>query len=362
MEKLETDLGFPAGARGVTLGARGVAAGTVRVWLLGGVSVSVGGRLFNRSAWRLRKAASLVQLLALAPRHRLHKERVVDLLWPDLDAKRAANNLHRVLHVARGPIDPASSGGTSRHLTLRNGLIALNPDDQLWVDVEAFEGAAAMARRGRDPAAYRAAVTLYAGDLLPGDLYEPWAEDRREALRRLCLTLLTEMAALLTEREEYGPAIEALERVAIEDPTDEAACAGLMRLYAAEGRRLEALLRYERFSRTVAEKLGSRPTAASRRLYETIRAGGSPEIPHPPRPGAHPDEVPSNLPSPLSSFVGRRREMVEVNRSLSMTRLLTLTGMGGSGKTRLALEVARELLGAHPGGTWLAELAPLSDP
>jgi predicted ATPase/DNA-binding CsgD family transcriptional regulator len=68
-----------------------------------------------------------------------------------------------------------------------------------------------------------------------------------------------------------------------------------------------------------------------------------------------------NLPAPRSSFVGRERETEEVERELAMTRLLTLTGVGGSGKTRLALEVARDLVEAYPNGVWLVELASLSE-
>ena len=75
-----------------------------------------------------------------------------------------------------------------------------------------------------------------------------------------------------------------------------------------------------------------------------------------------PRSVPQhNLPAPRSSFVGREREMLEVNRELTVTRLLTLTGTGGTGKTRLALEVARDLLEACPDGVWLVQLAPLSE-
>ena len=75
-----------------------------------------------------------------------------------------------------------------------------------------------------------------------------------------------------------------------------------------------------------------------------------------------PSSTPShNLPALRSSFVGRKREIEEVERELAMTRLLTLTGVGGSGKTRLALEVARDLLEAYPNGVWLVELAPLSE-
>jgi DNA-binding SARP family transcriptional activator len=69
--------------------------------LLGGFSVTRGERVIPPSAWRLRKAQSLVKLLALAPGHRLHRAHAMELLWPDLDEEAAANNLHQVTHVAR---------------------------------------------------------------------------------------------------------------------------------------------------------------------------------------------------------------------------------------------------------------------
>src|SRR5215217_4159750 len=68
-----------------------------------------------------------------------------------------------------------------------------------------------------------------------------------------------------------------------------------------------------------------------------------------------------NLPAPRSSFVGREREMLEVKQELEITRLLTITGAGGSGKTRLALEVSRDLLEEYSDGVWLVKLAPLSE-
>jgi DNA-binding SARP family transcriptional activator len=126
--------------------------------------------------------ANLVKLLALAKGHRMHRERVTLLLWPNLDTEAAANNLHRALHVARRVLEPATA--TSRYLHLRGEQLALYPSGPLWVDVEAFEGAAAAARRTREPGAYRSAIELYAGELLPGDRFEGWAEERREGLRR----------------------------------------------------------------------------------------------------------------------------------------------------------------------------------
>lgn len=157
----------------------------VRIWLLGGFRVSVGPRVIEEDEWRLRKAASLVKLLALAPGHRLHREQVMDLLWGDSDAKAAANNLRYALHHARRVLDPVGSGaGTAlRYLSLWGDSLELCPNAPLWVDAEVFEEAVAAAKRLREPAAYRAALDLYAGNLLPEDRYDEWAEDRREGLR-----------------------------------------------------------------------------------------------------------------------------------------------------------------------------------
>jgi predicted ATPase/DNA-binding SARP family transcriptional activator/DNA-binding CsgD family transcriptional regulator len=342
----------------------------VRVRVLGGFRVSVGPRNIGEGEWRLKKAASLVKLLALAEGRRLHREQAMELLWPGLDPESALNNLHYALHVARRILEPADpDGGTSHYLTLRNDRLALSPEGSLWVDVEAFEGAADTARGSREPAAYRAAIDLYAGELLPQDRYEPWAEERRAQLRGLYLSLLTELAALHEERGEYGPAVESLRRVVAEERTEEGAHVGLMRLYALSGRRREALGQYERLREILSRTLGTEPGAEATRLWQEIRAGAFPH--HADSLSA--EEAPSaagaaagirkldNLPLAHTSFVGRGRERLEVKRLLAMTGLLTLTGAGGSGKTRLALEVARDLVGAYPDGVWLVELAPLSE-
>ena len=131
----------------------------VRIWLLGGFRVSVGPRTIEKEDWRLRKAASLVKLLALAPSHRLHREQVMDLLWPNLGRRAASNNLRQALHSARQALEPDSPAG-SRYLASEDESLVLCPGGNLWVDVETFEEAAISARRSRDPAAYRAAMDL----------------------------------------------------------------------------------------------------------------------------------------------------------------------------------------------------------
>jgi predicted ATPase/DNA-binding CsgD family transcriptional regulator len=234
----------------------------------------------------------------------------------------------------------------------------------MWVDVEAFEEAAVTARRERDPAAYRAALELYAGELLPADRYEEWADVRRQELRRLDVALLAELADIYEERGEYGAGIEALRRVTAKEPAHEEAHAALMRLYALSGYHAEALRQYEQLEVALSRELGTEPNASSRSLREKISSNSFPPEERINRGILLEDSMRfgrNNLPTTRSSFVGRETELRNVKRSLAMTRLLTLTGAGGCGKTRLALEVARELIGAYPDGVWLVELAPLSE-
>jgi predicted ATPase/DNA-binding SARP family transcriptional activator/DNA-binding CsgD family transcriptional regulator len=316
--------------------------------------------------WRLRKAASLVKLLALTPGHHLHRERAMDLLWPEQGRHAAANNLSQALHAARLALGPEDAQGASGYLASQGEQLLLCPGAELWVDVEAFEEAAATARRSCEPAAYRAALNLYAGELLPRDPYEEWAELPRESLRQLFLSLLVELGRLHEERGEYGAGIEALRRAVVEEPTREEAHIGLIRLYALSGRRGEALGQYERLEKTLSRDLAAEPGVAGRRIYEQIASGRFPPVNPPPTAGSAPKEEASagsdnNLPSQRTSFVGQEREVGEAKRDLAMTRLLTLTGSGGSGKTRLALEVARDCVGAYPDGVWLVKLAGLSE-
>ena len=342
-------------------------SGAIRIKLLAGFRVWVGSRVIEEDQLRLRKARSLIKLLALSPGHRLHREQAMDLLWPELDSKAALNNLHHALHIARRTLEP-SAGAASGYLHLRGESLALSVAGPVWVDVEAFEEAATTARHAMEPAAYRAAIDLYSGELLPQDRYEAWAEERRAQLRGVYISLLLELAGVYEERKEFGEAIEALGRVVAEDPTHEDAHAALIRLYALLGRRREALRQYERLREALFTEFGAEPEAATVHLHEEIWAGTFPPSHSPLAADSSSEELPAagddgkhNLPLARTSFIGRERETLEVKRLLAMTRLLTLTGVGGSGKTRLALKVASDLAGAYPDGAWLVELASLSE-
>ena len=365
----------------------------VGIRLLGGFEATVGGRLVAAGAWRLRKARTLVKLLVLADGHRMHRESLVALLWPDRDTASGINNLHQALYVARRVLAP----GSGVLFPLREDVVLLSDSVMPWLDVEAFGAACRRARETRAPGDYRSAGELYRGDLLPEDQFEAWAEAPRDALRERRLGLLTEYAEVLSQRREYAEAVEVAGAVTAADPFHEGAYRLLMTALAARGRRYEALAAFDRLRESLTQEYAADPEPATRRLYRDLLTGGdqSPDaamatepataiapalsrtvattaMPAGPAVAIRPDAAgtPHMAPArPLgtltleqTSFVGRGREIAEIAQALGRTRLLTLTGPGGAGKTRLACEVAAGLAGRYPDGVHVAELASLSRP
>ncbi len=344
----------------------------LEIRLLGGFVVFLGGRPVSDGAWRLRKAKGVVKLLALTPEHRLHRDRVAELLWPDRDSASAANNLHQALHAARRALKTAAADA-DRWLQLRDEALSLGDGDKPLIDLEAFEAAAERARTTGTADAYREALALYRGELLPEDRYEDWTAGARETVRELRLGLLVELAEVHGASGEGGTAIDVLQKVVAEDPLHEGAQRRLMELFAEGGRRQQALGQFQQLRQTLRRELEADPEPQTRELYQDILAGRF--LPAQGARAAAPDRGPAarrqgaavkrrlhNLPLQLTSFIGRRRELEDVRGALGRTRLLTLTGPGGCGKTRLALEIAEGAVGDFEDGVWVIELASVFDP
>jgi predicted ATPase/DNA-binding SARP family transcriptional activator len=350
----------PAGAERAGTDRRGripsveaVRGVNVRIRLLGGFAVEVEGQDVAARPWRLRKARTVIKVLALAPDQRMHRDRLLELLWPDRTAAAAANNLHQALHVARRAIlGPAPGDGV---LAIRDGLLRLHADSAVDTDVADFRRLAANAFATGDPTDLTAAIEAYTGDLLPEDRFEDWSVGPREDLRHTWRDLLVAHARASAGAGRAQDAAQALERALRADPLHEPAVRALMRLLAGLGQRAEALGRYERLRRDLAEEYGGDPDPATRRLYRDLLSG-SVEAPGPGRAGA--DRT--NLRPALTSFVGRERQLAEVARELSRSRLVTLTGPGGVGKTRLAEQALHGMVGAYRDGVWVVDLVPVT--
>jgi DNA-binding SARP family transcriptional activator len=222
----------------------------VVITLLGRFEVTVDGTATPERCWQRRSAAALVKVLALAPGHRLHREQVIDMLWPDEAPAEAAPKLHKAAHYAR------RAAGRHDTVVLRNDIVQLFPNAELIVDALLFDELSRRAIADRDPATARAAIEHYTGQLLPDDRYEEWAGERRELLRLRHLNLLR-LAGQWLEVSEL-------------DPSDEVAHIELMRDHVANGDAGTALVHYERLERVLDRELGVTPGPEARELRDDI--------------------------------------------------------------------------------------------
>lgn len=240
--------------------------------LLGRFAVLVDGENLAERPWERRSAKSLIKLLALAPSSALHREQVLDQLWPDVAPETAANNLNKSIHAARRALEPGlTKGSLSRFVLTSGNQVILASPGTLRVDVHAFERAANAAMRDRDIGEARRAVQMYTGELLVEDLYETWTVARRDLLRLLFRTLSTQAVQWLLERGEPGPGLEIAQRLVQDDPLDEHAHRLLMQLHAASGQREMALRQFE-VARSVMLKAGIELGPEIVELERTLRA------------------------------------------------------------------------------------------
>jgi len=238
----------------------------LRIWLLGGFRVTVDGSPVADASWRRNKAKAIVKLLALASRHRLHREQLMDVLWPDLAPEAAAGNLRKAVYFARQALAP-------EHVRVHGEMLRLEAP-RLWIDVDAFEAAA-------EAADVESAVELYGGDLLPEDRFEPWTEERRDQLHAWFARRLLERARELEAAGDVDAAAVAFERLAAVDPLSEEAAIAVIRAHALAGQRHLALRWYRQLETRLAGELGVEPGSEARRLHQEIAAGRFPPAPEP---------------------------------------------------------------------------------
>ncbi|MET0789578.1 MAG: BTAD domain-containing putative transcriptional regulator [Cellulomonas sp.] len=323
---------------------------SLRVNLLGGFDVRVGDRPVP-DAWRLRRAKSVVKLLALAEGHRMHRDLVAETLWPDHDRAAAANNLHQALHAARRAL--GSAGGGPELLRLHDDVLTLGHPGAVRTDVQDFEAAARTALAAGRAEDCQAVLDAFPAELLPEDRFEDWADEHRRRLDGLRAAVEAALAEALVDAGRADEAVRLLQSSSAGHATDEARQRTLIRALDATGRHWDAIDAYESLRSTLEERYGSSPEPETVDLLRRILAGQA----------ALPHRAATNLPVSATTFVGRRRELAELHGLVDRTRLLTLSGPGGVGKTRLAVQLARQLTAspAFPDGVWFAALSGLRD-
>lgn len=310
----------------------------LEIRLFGGLYLALGATPLT--TFMSNKVPALLAYLAVN-RQPQRRETLAALLWGGLPEADAKNNLRQSLTNLRKFVDA--------HVLIDRETVALNPAAPYALDVAAFEkhllGAAAA-----QPADWQAAGELYRGDFLAGfsvrdaPEFEEWMLAQRARYRELALHALHALTQQTAAAGDYAHAVDAATRLLALDPWREEAHRQLMLLKARTGQRSAALAQYEICRQVLAEGLGVEPSPETTALYDRLRAAQQ--------------GLRHNLPANLTDFVGRGTERAALRQRLAdpACRLVTLTGPGGVGKTRLALQAAADAAEAFINGAWLAPL------
>jgi predicted ATPase/DNA-binding SARP family transcriptional activator len=320
-----------------------------------------------------RKAVALLAYLAVTGQ-RYRRDALATLLWPEQDQRRARANLRRALTALR---DVLGDGW----LDADREAVSLNGDAEIGLDVGTFRDLVDAWREhghASDQICRQCleelseAVEVYRGDFLAGFTlrdsvaYDDWQFFESESLCQQLVGALERLVRGHCACGEYASAVPYARRWVALDPLHEPAHRLLIQSYARSGQRAAAMRQYEECARVLQEELDTAPDEETVQLYRAIverREGPSPE-PAPPTSRRQPVGPKHNLPVPATPFIGRETQLAEVGEMLRRpeVRLLTLTGAGGTGKTRLALQVASDVLAGYPDGVYLVALAPVRDP
>ena len=317
----------------------------MQIGILGSFEVRADdGALADVPGARLR---ALLIALALEPGRVVSKATLIDWIWGEQPPADTANALQRLVSRLRKALPEGLIEGQPGGYRL-----TVEPDA---VDAVRFERLVARARDAEGPRRVqllREALALWRGAAMADvGLADSEALDaavtRLERLRLAALEDRFDAEVGLGQADEL---IAELTDLVAAHPMRERLAAALMRALAAAGRDTEALLVYERTRETLADQLGVDPSPEVSALHVALLRG---EL------GRREETRKTNVRAELTSFVGREVDVAAVRELIGKGRLTTLIGPGGSGKTRLATETARTLLGDLPDGVWLVELAAI---
>jgi predicted ATPase/DNA-binding SARP family transcriptional activator len=311
------------------------------------------------------KAAKQKTILALLLLHRdevVSVDRMQEALWQERPPATATTALQGYVSQLRRLLEEGEEGSASLLATRSPGYALAAAPEQL--DLARFEQ---LAESGRDALAtgeparaarlLAEALALWRGPPLADFSYEAWAQSAIGRLEELRLSAVEDRIEADLACGRHGRLVGELEALVQSHPLRERLRAQLMLALYRGGRQAEALQAYQQARTALVSDLGIDPSPELQQLYKAIL--NQEQALAAAAPGS-----PSNLPTPPTPLVGRHEELTDLRGLLerSDVRLLTLTGAGGSGKTRLALELAGGAASEFPDGVWWVPLAALADP
>ncbi|MEZ4712463.1 MAG: BTAD domain-containing putative transcriptional regulator [Caldilineaceae bacterium] len=324
------------------------------------------------TALKSRKALALFLYLACTG-HAHPREVLADLLWEAASTTQSLSNLRTILSRLPAPL--------ASHLLIERDTIAVDPTSALFVDADELVRALAAAPSllsHESAAQLGLALESYEGDFLAGfqlndaPRFEEWMVVERERLRMMALAGYQRLTDYYLETGAYESGIQIAAQLLHLDPTDETGHGHLMRMLAYSGQRTAALAQFETCREILQSEFGVEPNAELQTLVTQIRDG---QLQPPARASADAHEAPlHNLPAALLPLIGRDSELAQLQRQMlaPATRLITILGEGGIGKTRLALAFAQAMVDApasphsasaippFPDGVWWTALASVT--
>jgi predicted ATPase/DNA-binding SARP family transcriptional activator len=330
--------------------------------LTGATAVHIDGEAFPDPVPGPRGRIALAYLVLERDRP-VTRDELAEAMWGGQDPPATwPASLRGVIFRLRGSLDVVGLAGSD---VLRSslGCYRLHLPVEATVDVEEagrLLHAARAALEAGDAVAARQlaaeAAALSRADFLPGAT-GGWVETRQAQFRELHLQALEVLSHASTATADYDDAVAAAEEAIEREPFRESSYVLLMKAHHAAGHRAAAVRAFERCRASLRAELGIEPSpatvAAHRRIVDGTIGDGR----------AAPGRVDAtNLPTALSTFVGRGVELDQLEIAARRSRLLTLTGPAGVGKSRLAVELAGRLAPSHADGVWLIELADVRDP
>ncbi|HET8643814.1 MAG TPA: BTAD domain-containing putative transcriptional regulator [Pseudonocardiaceae bacterium] len=314
---------------------------------------------------RLRTVAAV---LALRAPEVVPRDALIEGIWDGRPPANADKTLRA--HVAYLRRRLSAAGMPSVVSTRSPGYRLAAPAG--CVDVHRFEQLVSRSRSAAVSGAVdtmasllRNALGLWRGDVLAGCPAGEWVRAEATRLREVQLYASEELIAAELALGRHASVIGEIEALVGRNPLRERLWELLMTALHGAGRQGDALRAYRRARDRLVAELGVEPGTGLRKLEASILAGSAP--PHVPVPAvaAHEAITASTcgaVPAPVTNLVGRRSDIAELTDLLGRRRLVTLTGVGGCGKTRLAIAVATEVAARHPDGVRFLDLSPVTDP